>query len=347
MSSVTARPSVGTLLRRTRRSLFTGRDERGTQIRWGIAGIVVVIVLVAAVGVINVIGTSPERTYSADIAEAGSIRTGDDVRVAGVPVGKVKSLELLPDRVRMTFTVRDGVAVGDQTTLAVRMLTLVGGYYLAVQPAGSTPLGHKVIPAQRVILPYNLTQAFQDAVDPVRRTDADVIRQDVAALSASIDKSPDAVRNAVRALGDIVAIMDKQNADVSQTLSLADEYLTALNRNSDTVATLMRTFGTLENIVADNREQLSWALHGLARLVQELVPIGRIWDDSLRERAKPLVDGIPKLQELGDRMGTLLDSLRTFEQRLTPLVQPGGGLTVDQSAATAADVCVPVPGGGC
>ncbi|WP_290048360.1 MlaD family protein [Nocardia nova] len=347
MPSVVTPASVTAALRTVRRRMFTSRDERGAQLRWGISGIVAVLVLVAAIGVIDVVGTTPERTYSADIAEAGSIRTGDDVRIAGIPVGKVKSLRLLPDRVRMTFTVKDGVAIGDQTTLAVRMLTLVGGYYLAVQPAGSNPLGNTVIPVQRVILPYNLTQAFQDAVEPVRRTDGDAIRRDLAALAGSIDKSPDALRHAGRAVADIVAIMDRQNADVSRTLALTDEYLTALNRNSDTLVTLMRTFGTLENVVADNREQLSWALHGLAQLVQKLVPLGRIWDDSLREQAQPLVDAIPKLRELGDRMGALLDSLHTFEQRLTPLVQPGGGVSVDQSAATVTGICVPVPGGGC
>ncbi|MFD4405457.1 MlaD family protein [Nocardia sp. NPDC058499] len=341
MSAVAAR------LRSAWRALWVSRTERGRELRWGVAGIIGALVLVAAIGAINVVGTSPARTYSADIAEAGTIRTGDDVRVAGIPVGKVQSLELLPDRVRMSFTVDNEVPVGDQTTLAVRMLTLVGGYYLAVQPAGAAPLGDQVIPAQRVMLPYSLTQTFQDAIDPVRRTDGNVLRQNLAALSGSIDQSPDAVRSAIQAAGDIVAIMEKQNADISQALSLSDEYLAALNENSDVLAQLMTTFGTLENIVANNREQLSWALHGLAQLVESLAPLGRAWDESLREPAQPLADAIPKLQGLGERMGTLLDSLRTFQQRLLPLMPPEGGISVDQSSATVTGICVPLPGGGC
>lgn len=338
---------VITRLRKAWRALRTSRTERGRELRWGITGIIVVGVLVAAIGAINVVGTTPARTYSADIAEAGTIRTGDDVRIAGIPVGTVKSLELLPDRVRMTFTVNSEVFIGDQTTLSVRMLTLVGGYYLAAHPAGSAPLRDTVIPAQRVLLPYSLTQTFQDAIEPVRRTDGDVIRQNLAALAGSIDDSPDAVRSALRGAGDIVAIMEKQNADISQTLSLSDEYLTALNANSDVLAQLMTTFGTLENIVANNRDQLSWALHGLAQLLESLAPLGRAWEESLGEQAQPLADTIPKLQELGDRMGALLDSLRTFEQRLLPLMPPGGGVAVDQSGATATGFCVPLPGGRC
>lgn len=329
------------------RTLVAATTDRGRELRWGIAGIVVVLILVAAVGVINLVGTTSHRTYTAELGEAVAVRTGDDVRVAGIPVGKVESLDLLPDRVRMTFTVEDGVFLGDQTTLAVRMLTLVGGYYVAVEPAGTAPLGETAIPPQRVILPYSLTQTFEDAIAPVRQTDGETIRRNLAVLSTSIDKSPDSVRNAVTAVGDIVSIMDKQNADISHTLSLSDEYLSALNQNSDVAAQLMNTFGTLEILVKNNRDSLDWALHGLAKLVHQFTPLGRIWDDSLKAQAQPLIDAIPKLQELGTRMNGLLESVRGFEQRLTPFVAPGGGITVDQSAATISGFCVPVPGGGC
>lgn len=347
-------PSMTARIRRRLHALVTGSNEqtadaneRRAQLRWGIAGIVVVVILVAAIGLVDVIGTSPEKTYSADISDAGAVRTGDDVRIAGIPVGKVTSLDLLPDRVRMKFTVKSNVFIGNQSTLAVRMLTIVGGYYVAVQPAGTSPLADTVIPAQRVILPYSLTQTFQDAIEPIHQTDGTLVRQDLAALSGSIGKSPDAIRNAIRAVGDIVSIMDEQNADISKTLALSDEYVTALNKNSDVLVHLMTTFGTLENIVADNRDTLSWALHGLAKLLQEFLPLGRAWDNPLRADAQPLADAVPKLQQLGDRMNTLLNSLHTFEQRVTPFVQPGGGLTIDQSGATITDVCVPPPGGAC
>ncbi|GAB2443293.1 MlaD family protein [Nocardia tengchongensis] len=317
--------------------------------RWGIAGILAAVVITIAIGVVYVSGTSSESTYFADLAQAGAVRTGDDVRIAGIPVGQVKSLTLLPDRVRMTFTVAGNTFVGDQTTLDVRMLTVVGGYYVAVEPAGTKPLGATVIPQERVVLPYNLTQAFQDAVQPVRRISGDTLRQDLAALSTSIDKSPDAVRTAVKAAGDLVGILDKQNSDVSRTLSIADEYLTALQANSDVLAKLLTNLGTLETIVQNNKTQVAQSLNDLAAVLHDLSPLGRAWDASLKDRAQPLADAIPRLQELGGRLGTLLDALRGFEQRLLPLLPTGGGVSVDHSAATIPlpAVCVPVPGGGC
>lgn len=307
------------------------------------------VLLLVAIGAVYVTGTTAERTYSAEMAQAGSVRTGDDVRLAGIPVGKVTALTLLPDRVRMEFTVTEDAFLGDQTTLDIRMLTFVGGYYVAVLPAGTKPLGSAVIPSERVIVPYNLTKAFQDAVAPVRRIDGGVLRQDLAALSTAIDKSPDAVRSTVRAAGDVVAILDEQNADISRALTIADEYLTALATNADVLADLIITLGTLEQIIQTNKVQVAESLYDLSAVLQDLTPLGRAWDASIKERVQPLADAVPALEALGARLGTLLDSVRALEQRLLPLMQSGGGVNVDQSGATIQlpAVCVPLPGGGC
>ncbi|MDO3645950.1 MlaD family protein [Nocardia mangyaensis] len=324
-------------------------DPRASELRWGIAGLCAAMLLLVAIGAVYVTGTTAERTYSAELSQAGSVRVGDDVRLAGIPVGKVTSLSLLPDRVRMEFTVAAEAFLGDQTTLDIRMLTFVGGYYVAVLPAGTAPLGDKVIPVERVVVPYNLTQAFQDAVQPVRRIDGTLFRRDLAALSTAIDNSPDAVRSAVRAAGDVVAILDEQNADISRTLAIADEYLTALDANADVLADLIITLGTLEQIIQTNKVQVAESLRDLAVILRGFTPLGRAWDASLAQRAQPLADAIPALEELGGRLTTLSDSVRALMERLLPLLPAGGGVSVDQSGATIPlpAVCVPLPGGGC
>ncbi|MFE3262297.1 MlaD family protein [Nocardia sp. NPDC059091] len=322
---------------------------RNTDLRWGVAGLGAVIVLTVAIGVVYFAGTTPQQVYRADLTQAGSIRPGDDVRIAGIPVGKVKSLTLQPDHVRMEFTVEADAFLGDQTVLGIRMLTVVGGYYVAVQPSGSSPLGKSVIPAARVLLPYNLTQAFQDAVQPVRQIDGDVLRQNLAVLSTSVAKSPESIRAVVQSASDLVTMMNKQNADISRTLAFSDEYLTALRRNSDVLATLLINLGTLENLIQNNKVQVAQALDDLAVVLQDFIPLGRAWDRGLKDRAQPLADAIPQLQQLGSRLGELLDALRGLGQRLLPLLPSGGGITLDQSNMTlpAPAVCVPVPGGGC
>ncbi|MGW0181722.1 MlaD family protein [Nocardia sp. NPDC003345] len=331
------------LKRRPRReSAARTPDDRTGDLRWGITGLCLAVLLAAGIGVVYVRGTDSAHTYSADIAQAGSIRQGDDVRLAGIPVGEVASLDLLADRVRMTFTVDDDVFVGDGTSLSVRMLTVVGGYYLALEPAGTEPLGTQVIPRERVELPYNLTEVFEAAIAPVREIDGGLLRQNLATLASSAGDSPEAFRSAIRATGDLVGIMDRQNSDISRALAVADEYLGALNGSSDVLVQLLNNLGTLESIVRNYKTQIAQALNDVTAVLHGLSPLGRKWDETWAEQSRPLADLIPKLGELGGRMGTLLDSLHALGQRLLPLVPPEGGITVDRSG-----VCVPVRGAGC
>lgn len=337
-------PRLTARLRRAR-----PRDSRTDDLRWGLAGLVATALLTAAIGLVHLTGTAAENVYTAELAQAGALRTGDDVRLAGVPVGRVESLTLLADRVRMTFAVRDDVFLGDQTILDIRMLTIVGSYYVAVQPAGTAPLGSQVIPRDRVLLPYNLTQLFRDSVEPVEEIDGDLVRRNLAALYDSVHDSPDAVRAALRAAEDLVGIMNKQNSDISRALAMADEYLTAINGSSDVLVRLVHQLRTLEMIVLTHKASIAQALGDVADVLRKVSPLGRAWDASIKERAAPLADAVPKLEELGAHLGALLDALRALQDRLLPLMSQEGGVTVDQSAVTVLPerICVPVPGGGC
>ncbi|HLS76729.1 MAG TPA: MlaD family protein [Nocardia sp.] len=332
-----------------RRRPRTGPEDPGTDLRWGVAGMCLAVLLVAVIGLVYVRGTESAHTYTAEIAQAGQIREGDDVRLAGIPVGKVKSLDLLADRVRMTFTVADEVFVGDRTALSVRMLTVVGGYYLALEPAGVEPLGSQVIPRERVTLPYTLTQVFQAAIEPVSGLDGELVRENLDAVAAAVGGSPEAVRAAITATEDLAEIMDRQNADISRAIALAEEYLTAMSGASEVLAQLVRNLGTLQTIVQTYKSQVAQALYDVSAVLGGLAPLGWAWDETVRERAQPLAELVPRLTELGDRMGVLLDSLITLGQRLLPLAAPEGGVAVDHSGASVAlpGLCVPVPGGGC
>nr|WP_232541859.1 MlaD family protein [Nocardia bovistercoris] len=313
------------------------------------AGFGCVIALVVAIGGVRVLGGASEHLYTADMSEAGFIRVGDDVRVAGIPVGEVRSLSLRSDRVRVEFSVADTVFVGSRTTLAVRMLTVVGGYYLAVLPDGAEPLGSDVIAPEQVRLPYNLTQVFQDAIEPVRRIDSGELRRSLDAVATSLDAGPGSLAAVLDATQVLATTLDRQNADISRTLTVADEYLTAMDANTETMGRLLSTFATLETIIADNHVQVGRVLDDLAAVLHGLTPLGRAWDASLRERAQPLAAAVPRLEELAARLGALLESLRSFEQRLLTVASPQGGLAIDQSAATlrVGGICVPIPGGNC
>ncbi|SLN76028.1 outer membrane lipid asymmetry maintenance protein MlaD [Roseisalinus antarcticus] len=75
----------------------------------------------------------------ANFRSAEGISVGTDVRMAGVKVGTVTSLDLNLDTYRadMTISVRDGVLVPDDSSLAVASEGLLGGSFMEIVPGGS------------------------------------------------------------------------------------------------------------------------------------------------------------------------------------------------------------------
>jgi phospholipid/cholesterol/gamma-HCH transport system substrate-binding protein len=80
-------------------------------------------------------------TYQAEFTEAAGLRPDDEVRVAGIKVGEVTDVELVQDgsgdRVLVSFRVQDAW-LGDTTTAAIKLKTLLGRKFLALFPTGRT-----------------------------------------------------------------------------------------------------------------------------------------------------------------------------------------------------------------
>jgi phospholipid/cholesterol/gamma-HCH transport system substrate-binding protein len=70
------------------------------------------------------------------------ISVGSDVRVSGVKVGVVRDVRLDPETwyARLTFDIDRNVQVLDQSTARVQSDGLLGGAYIAIEPAGMDPL---------------------------------------------------------------------------------------------------------------------------------------------------------------------------------------------------------------
>lgn len=117
--------------------------------RWGetILGAVVAVVAIAffafAAAQAGQSGVSG-RTYDlvARFQSVDGVGVGSDVRVSGVKVGVVRTVELDPETymARLTFAVDRNVQVLDESTARIATDGLLGGAYIAIEPAGMDPL---------------------------------------------------------------------------------------------------------------------------------------------------------------------------------------------------------------
>ncbi|MUL67077.1 mammalian cell entry protein [Mycobacterium sp. CBMA 234] len=210
----------------------------------------------------NVAG--PTSTYSAIFSDVSGLAEGDDVRVAGVRVGRVDNIELTGDnQAKVTFQIRSNQTLYTNTLASVTYQNVIGQRYLGLSQGegerrkmpvraqipenrtnpsfdisymlnGFEPLFTELDPQQVDNLTNAIIQAFQGNQGSLLTltTQASVLTQTLA--------GPDA------ALGDLIANLDKlmttlakQSNNLETMLSESSAALSTLNgRRQELVASV-------------------------------------------------------------------------------------------------------------
>ena len=211
-------------------------------------------VIAGAVGLVLVIGSTLAalhfedlpligggRSYSAEFTEAAGLKTDDEVRVAGVKVGKVTDMTLKGDRVRVGFRVSDAW-LGQRTTASIEIKTLLGQKYLALETHGDQPLdSSKPIPAERTRTPYDVTDAFNGLASTVGEINTAQLAESFQVISDTFRGSPQHVHDALDGL-----------EALSRSVSSRDEQLAKLLSNTSQVSKLAADRnGEFQKLISD------------------------------------------------------------------------------------------------
>lgn len=97
------------------------------------------------------------------------VAVGSDVRVSGVKVGVVRAVDLDTDTylARLTLSIENGVDVLDDSTARIATDGLLGGAYVAIEPAGfdALPAGGEIPNTQGAVDLLTLFASFAQSQD--------------------------------------------------------------------------------------------------------------------------------------------------------------------------------------
>ncbi len=85
------------------------------------------------------LSTPGSHLLSARFSNAGGLKAGSTVRIAGVSVGEVKKITLKPDDMSalVTFRVESSLKLDDDTVASVRSAGLLGDKFISLKPGAS------------------------------------------------------------------------------------------------------------------------------------------------------------------------------------------------------------------
>ncbi|MFE9833763.1 MCE family protein [Streptomyces sp. NPDC005551] len=209
-------------------------------------------------------------TYSADFSEAAGLRDGDEVRIAGVKVGEVTGVSLDGAKVKVTFDVKDAW-IGDRTTAAIAIKTLLGDKYVALDPLGGSRQSPDVrIPLSRTTSPYDVTQAFQDLGGTIDDIDTKQLAASFETISQTFADSPAYVRKAATGLSALSRTVSKRDQKLADLLKGSNKFTKTLKDQKSSFETLIDDGGPLLGELTDRRDAIKALLTGSRNLGKEL-----------------------------------------------------------------------------
>jgi phospholipid/cholesterol/gamma-HCH transport system substrate-binding protein len=301
-----------------------GRHYRGPR-PWVIgAAIVVLLVVLSYIAYTKQLPFSgPGYELHATFENAATLRADSPVRIAGVNVGKVQSVEGVGDAAEVTFTVSDeGRPVHEDATIQIRpRLFLEGNFFLDVQPGSpsSPELDDGAdIPITQTSTAVQLDEVLTALQSDTRRNLQVFLNGYGTALTHEPTSAEDADQDAdaqgesaAQALNDAFHYSATGNRDIA----IANEALLGTEPHdlSRMIAANARVFGVLLTREDDLQNLITNFNTTMGALASESTNVS----ESVRQLAPVLEAGQPALRHLSEA----LPPLRAFARELTPGVE--------------------------
>ena len=206
------------------------------------------LVLALVIGAIERPVDGETETHHALFTDANGLKTGDDVRMFGVQVGKVEAVTLDGDRAKVRLTVTTDTPVYDNSILAIRYQNLTGQRYIDLQQQptpGARLAGGTDIGPQQTIPSFDVTSLF-NGLQPVLAT-----------------LSPEAINQFTESM---LAVIEGDGAGIGPALD-------AIGTLSEYVEDRQHLIGTVVRNMSDLAERVGGRLYHLVPLLARLTDI--------------------------------------------------------------------------
>lgn len=245
----------------------------------------VVTVLATALLALTIVngGNNNGGSFKAVFSDVTSLNVGDDIRIAGVRVGEVDSIDLVHRRqAEISFSLQSGIRLTRTVTATVRFRNLIGQRYISLDegdgsladplPGGSTIPLTRTAPALDLTTLFNGFQPLFSALAPKQ------INELSGELIAVFQGEGPTVDDLLQQTGALTTTLAGRDRVIGEVISNLDTVLTTVNRHGGQLTALISTLSRLVSGLAQDRTALGSAIvgiNGLNTQVTDLLARGR------------------------------------------------------------------------
>ncbi|WP_428360657.1 MCE family protein [Mycolicibacterium sp.] len=299
-------------------------SDRKTLVNVSVFTVVMLLVAAMLVVVFGEFRFGSDRSYHATFTDASRLKSGQDVRIAGVPVGSVKGVTLNDDNtVDVAFTVADRYQLYTSTRALVRYENLVGDRYLEIAsgpgelvklPPGGTIAKENTQPALDLdALLGGLRPVLKgldgNKINEVSNAVIELLQGQDGALSSMLSSTSAFTQNLAardQLIGDLITnlntvlgTVDEKGAQFDASVDQLQQLLTGLAEGRDPIAGAIGPLASAEN---DLTAMLEQSRRPLQAVIENVRPLAQRMDErkgDINKVIEPLAENYLRLNGLG------------------------------------------------
>jgi phospholipid/cholesterol/gamma-HCH transport system substrate-binding protein len=251
----------------------------------GLASVLVIGLLTGvafAVGLLHLL----EDTYTvrAEFADAAGLRNGDDVRIAGVKVGRVTGVDVDRDdgTIIVTMAVDSGIEIRDGASAEIALATLLGSKFVRIDDAmagerafegfcddvdeataaercrdGAPMIGYDRA-GERV--PFDIFELTRIATEGIQELDTDRVNQLVSDLADVTEGRRESLTELITTIDDVSTAITSRDAQLGELLERAETLSATLAEKDETLVALVDQSRAILALLDQRRAELAAAL---------------------------------------------------------------------------------------
>jgi phospholipid/cholesterol/gamma-HCH transport system substrate-binding protein len=216
------------------------------------------------------------ETYYAAFRDSSGLKPNDEVRIAGVRVGKVTGVGLEGDHVKVSFKISSGADFGTQTNAQIKVKTLLGAMFLALEPKGSGQLkSGTTIPVSRTRSAYDVVEAFSGLAERAQKIDLPQLTTSLNTLADATKNTPEELQSTLKGLSALSANVAARDTQLNTLLGNLKKVSGVLATRDQDIVTLMKDSDVLLRAVVARRDAVHQLLVSTSNLSTELTALVR------------------------------------------------------------------------
>lgn len=297
-----------------------------------IAGVVILAVLLAG-GAWWGFQKLNTTTITAYFDKSIGIYKGSDVRILGVPVGHVDSVDPQGDVVKVVMSVDRRFDIPADAKAAQITPSVVSDRYIQLAPAykGGPKMGRSAtIPKERTATPVEVDRLYKsitelsDALGPNGANKDGALNQLVRTSADNLSGNGEALGNSFTQLSKAAHALSDSRTDIFDTVKNLQVFVKTLADNDDQVRVFNSQLGSLAGFLSDERQTLGDALNLLSVALGD---VARFIDNN-RDLVQSNAEALTKLtQTLADQRDDLAKALPLIPTALSNLINVHNGET--------------------